>query len=360
MKLYKFIFLLFYSFSIIFFINSQIKFNPIALNDDNQFLFNSQEILGQKEYNKTLFYGTFQDNKIDFKALSFYPEKLFYSTVKNTLYIYNKMGLYEYNLKDKKVNLVKNYPNFALKDEYILNNLPEINFSPNFKYLAVKIKNSGLKSSIYLYNLNDNTNTEVITDIDIKPDKKVCLWSPDSYYFIYEKNNKIYYFPILDFERKKILQEEWREIGNANLSNAGWTSDNYLYWAEKNYIYKADSNQFFSRSIYKNYLKQGNIVKKIPFAFDQAFDQFYINCYSKKFSIIKNNNFIFYCSLADSSDDNIYQQLKENYQVEKCKILDNGEAIYLLDKLSNGKIIKEILFAKKKTPNFISNLLILR
>ena len=73
------------NFFIYFSINSELRFNPIALNDKNEFLFNSIEILAGIQHNKTLFYGYSKGSDYTFEAVSFYPEYLYYSNSKNLL-----------------------------------------------------------------------------------------------------------------------------------------------------------------------------------------------------------------------------------------------------------------------------------
>jgi peptidoglycan/xylan/chitin deacetylase (PgdA/CDA1 family) len=352
MKKYKIIILFFLFCLNIFFIYPELKFDVIALDRDNEFLFNSIEILGGKEYNKTLFYGSLRDNDLSYKAVTFYPENLYYSKDDKVLYIYNRLGLYSYDLAKKSVDILETFPNYINDSEYIIYDLPEVSFSPNFQYVLGKVQTSNVKSSICLFDLKNNKSEEVIKNVEINPGEKIALWANDSNFFIYQKNSKIYYFSIQDYKKGKLLAEEWRKIGNIKLSNAEWTSDNYLIWIEDKIIYKADSNQFFTRSIYKKYLKQGNIIGTIPYKFNPDFDSLEISDEAKKVILIKDNNMIFYFSLMDDLKQNLYLRLNENERFEKCKIYNNGEAIIVINKLEKGDIKKGLVLIKKDDNGF--------
>ena len=352
MKRYKFLILFFFSCLNIFFIYPELKFDVIALDRDNEFLFNSIEILGGKEYNRTLFYGSLRDNKLNYKAVTFFPENLYYSKDDKVLYIYNRLGLYSYDLTKKTINILETFPNYINDSEYIIYDLPKVSFSPDFQYLLGKVQTSNVKSSIYLYDLKNNRSEEIIKDVEINPGEEIALWANDSNFFVYQKNGKIYYFSIQDYKRGKLLAEEWRKIGNVKLSNAKWTSDNYLIWIEDKIIYKADANQFFTRSIYKKYLKQGDIIGTIPYKFNPDFDSLEISNKAKKVILIKDNNLIFYFSLTDDLKQNLYLPLNENERFEKCRIYDNGEAIIVIKKLDQGEIKKGIVLIKKSNNGF--------
>ncbi len=353
MKKYKFFILFIIILFNIFYIYPELKFDVIALDRDNDFLFNSIEILGGKEYNRTLFYGNLKENILNYKSVTFYPENLYYSETDKLLYIYNRLGLYSYDLNKKAVTVVESFPNYINNNEYTIYDLPKINFSSNFQYLLGKVQTSNSKSSIYLYDLKNNKAEEIVKDVEVNPGKDIALWSNDSNFFIYQKNNNIYYFSVIDYKRGKLLAEEWRKIGDVKLSNAKWTSDNFLIWVENNIIYKADPNQFFTRSIYKKYLKQGDIIKRIPFKFNPAFDSLEISDEARKIILIKNNNMVFYFSLLNDLNHNLYLHLNENERYEKCRIYNNGEAIIVADKLDKGEIKKEIILIKKENGEFI-------
>ncbi|MBN2545770.1 MAG: hypothetical protein JXB50_08240 [Spirochaetes bacterium] len=331
----------------------ELKFEPVSLYDDKSSLFCSIEKLAGRVFNKTLFYGFYDNNDLKFESVTFYPEKLFYSSQKDCLYIQNRMGLYLYDFRGNSVNEVGIYPGFSKKDEYIVNKLSEASFSPDFKFLIAKVKNSNITSDIYLFDLERNNKTKIIDEVEILPGVPAGCWSDDSNYFLYQKNGNIYYFSLIDFQKNKLLSEELRIIGKGKLSSTKWTQDSQLIWVEDNLIYKADSRQFYSRSIYSKYLRQGNIIGKINFDFDPSFDYFRYNDICRNFILVQNFNSIYYNSLDNKLVSIPYLKLNEKLSFNDAIIFDTGEGIILIDELSNGKVTKKILLIVKINDNFI-------
>jgi len=332
---------------------AEIKFEPIALTDKDEFLFNSVETLGGKEYNRTLFYGITKDKAPVFEAISFFPEEFFFSSSDKKVYLQNRIGLYEYDIRSSSIKAVENFPNYANKDEYLVYDISKVSFAPNFNYMIYKVLTSNSKASIYLYDIKKNTVEEIIKDVEIRSGDEAGYWSIDSKYFIYQKNENIYYFSVVDHKRKKLLAEEWRWIGKVTLNNTRWTENNYLIWVEGNLIYRSDPNQFFTRSIYRDYLRQGVVIGKLPFEFDPAFDSFKYNSSSKKFIIVKNASSIFYYSLNKDLKQNPFMQLDEKSRFDNCRIFDTGEAVLQIKEINNGQVIRKLVVLKQKESGLI-------
>jgi peptidoglycan/xylan/chitin deacetylase (PgdA/CDA1 family) len=343
-----FLFLIFSSILI----NAEIRFNPLCITKENIFLFNSEESIGGNDTVKTLFLGKLKGEAGDFESLSFYPENLYFNERSNKLFIENRIGLYTYDLNKNIISPIEIYPGFTKKDEFVIYRPQKAGISPNSRFVIGKVPTSPTKSSIFLYDTQDNTADEIVKDVETTPGIQAGLWSEDSNYFIYQKNNNIYYFSINDYKNGKLLNEKWRWIGKVNLTNTFWTKDNNLIWIEENIIYKADPNQFFYRSIYKNYLRQGDIVGKIPFIIDNAFDSFVYNDSAKKFIIAKDGSSIFYYSLTNDLKENPYIQINDNMRFDSCSLFNTGEGIVSVKILSGGKVNKIIILLKKSGDEF--------
>ncbi|HOV14753.1 MAG TPA: hypothetical protein PK771_10745, partial [Spirochaetota bacterium] len=346
MILNKFFLFLLYLFITNLLMHSEIKFSPISLTEENKFLFNSFEYVGKFEMTKTLFYGELQNDKTNFEALSFYPDEIVHSDNRR-FYIQNRMGLYFYDINDKMIKNVDIHPSFTKKDEYVIHRLQKSSVSPNLRYVVGKIPTSPTKSSIYLF----DTETKEILEI-VKESETTCgsfsgLWSKDSNYFIYQKNNNLYYFSISDYKNKKLLNEDFRWVARTTINNTFWTWDNNLIWLEDNIIYKGDPGQFFYRGVYKSYLRMGEIIGKIPFNLEPAFDSFLYNDISKKFIITKDGNCIYYYSLTNDIKQNPYLQLNDNMRFDSATLFDSGEGIILIKILTGGKVNKKLFLIKK-------------
>ncbi|HPO48754.1 MAG TPA: polysaccharide deacetylase family protein [Spirochaetota bacterium] len=342
-----FLFSIFYITSVF----SEIRFEPRALSEENNLIFNSLEYIGKNEMTKTLFYGNLISDKVEFEALSFYPEEIIYSDDRR-IYIQNRIGLYYYDILEKKVKTIDIYPNFSKKDEYVVHRLQKSSVSPNYKYIIGKFPTSPTLSSIYLYDVDNKQILEIVKNAETTCGSFSGLWSKDSNYFIYQKNNHIYYFSVSDYKNKKLLNEDFRLIAKTNINNAFWSYDNHLVWLEENIIYKGDPGQFFYRGVYKSYLKMGEIYGKIPFNIENGFDSFLFNDISKKMLITKDGSSIYYYALANNIKQNPYLRLNDNMRFDDATLFDNGEGVIMIKILSDGKVNKKIFLIKKTNDNF--------
>ncbi|MCG8571350.1 MAG: polysaccharide deacetylase family protein [Spirochaetes bacterium] len=332
---------------------AEIQFQPVAINDENRFLFESTEIIGGNPPLKTLFYGKLEDQQTKYQAMSVYPENFVYFKSLQKIFIQNRIGLFSYDIMKNKIQEVGAFPGLTKKNEYSISQILKAAISPNNRYILGKIPISPSRSNIILYDLADNKQLIVVKDVETLPGSPVGLWSVDSNFFIYQKNEKLYYFSLSDYKKDILLTEEWRIIGRAKLKNAFWTNDNHLVWIEKNLIFRGDPYQFYYRSIYKSYLRQGEIIGKIPFEFDPSFDSFVYNEKANRFFIVKDGVSIFYYSLTHHITQNPYIQLNDHMRYDRSVIMDNGEGIISVDILANGIVNKRLYLVKKTDDDYI-------
>jgi hypothetical protein len=296
------------------------------------------ETIGQNTPVHTLYHGSFSaaKGKALFEALSYYPENLIYAEKSGKVYIQNKTGLYIYDLNDKNVKTVGICPGLHKGDEYPIYRPETAAVSPNDRFVLSKTAVSPTKANLSIYDIQTGKSKLVSENAEIKPGKPVALWSKDSNYFIYQKNGNAYYYSMTDYRNKKQLSEEARKLGEVNLDNILWTDSNYLIWIENNLIWLSDPAQFFARSIYKNYLRQGEIIGKLPFELVPATDKFIYNELSKKFLIVKDSNAIYYYSLNDDMQENPYLKLDDNARYDKSLLFNNGNALFTTKIITDG------------------------
>ena len=328
---------------------ADLSFEPIALTNQNNFIFNTVESIGQNRPVRTLYRGSFSmaKGKAAFEALSYYPENLIYAEKSDKIYIQNKNCLYIYDLTNKNVKTVSICPGMHKGDEYPIYRPETAAVSPNDRYILSKNAVSPTKANLTIYDIQTGKSKLVSENAEIKPGKPVALWSKDSNYFIYQKNGSAYYYSMTDYRNKKQLTEDVRRLGEVNLDNILWTDSNYLIWIENNLIWLSDPAQFFSRAIYKNYLRQGEIIGKLPFELVPATDKFIYNELSKKFLIVKDSNAIYYYSLNDDMQENPYLKLDDNARYESAKLFNNGNAMFTAKVIADGTQKRKLYLIRK-------------
>ena len=250
---------------------AHITFTPKSLLNDNSFLFQSTEKINDAQIN-TFFQGQWKSNGTHFQALTFYPEYVIPHYTKKSFYIQNKLGCYVYDIEKSSITPISKVGSLSQGDEYTIFEPSLISPSPDGKFIVYKKNHSILRSDIYILDLKTGITELLVEQADRLQGFTSALWAPNSNHFIYQKNNCLYYFPIKEWKSKKLLNEDWRKIGNSNLKKTSWTRSGNLIWVEKNIVYRSNPEQFYYRSIYKHYLKQGVAISKIPFDFDPETD----------------------------------------------------------------------------------------
>lgn len=335
-----------------FSLNAELAFNVLELSEDNSFLFNSIETIGENEPLKTLFYGKFDKGKTEIVSASFYPEHTEYNKVSNELIIQNRIGLYTYNLLDNSIKPIKNYPTFVNGNEYLITPITKIALSPNSRYLLSAIPSGPSTCDIFLYDKENMKYSKLIESADRLSGDYIAKWDGQSDYFLYQKKSQIYYFSIKQFKSSKLLSEEWRFVAPVNLKNVYFSGSDTFIWIENKIIYRADVNQLYYRSIYKSYLRQGDIIGKIPFDFSPDFDHFVFSNGSNRMLLIKDGKSILNYEISGDIVTNPYIQLNDNMRFDKADLLNDGTGILMVKVLKNGEINKKIFLLRKKNNEF--------
>ena len=128
---------------------ADLAFEPVAVTQQNDFLFRTVETIGQNTAVHTLYHGSFSaaQGKAVFEALSYYPENLIYAEKSGKIYIQNKTGLYVYDLAKKNVKTIGICPGMHKGDEYPIYRPEEAAVSPNDRFVLSKNAVSPTKGS---------------------------------------------------------------------------------------------------------------------------------------------------------------------------------------------------------------------
>lgn len=350
MKMNKYFFSLVFLFAPIF-IFCKLQFECLALDDYNNFLFHSSEdgITTQDTPETSLFYGKLYSETPDVQAISFRPEHLIYNRNSECVFLQNRFGIFVYMQNENAIKALPNIPNFLSGEEYNIYDLCKIAISPNGRYLLYKKAVSPTRADIFLYDLASSQPALIINAADRCPGETVAKWSPDSSHFIYQKNNKIYYFSISNYSQNRQLEESWRFIADVKLANGEWADNGRFIWAEKEAIWECDTASFAAKSIYSNYLQQGKAIALLPYPFHQQSHRLFFFRESSQMLLVRNNGAAMLFSPNAPLESSAYFQLGINMRVKKAEINQNGSGAVLIKILENGKFNNTLFIIKNKT-----------
>lgn len=349
MKMNKCFFKLIFLFTPII-IFCQLQFECLALDDYNNFLFRSSEngITTSDVPETSLFYGRIHSETPEVQAISFRPEHLVYNKSSECVFMQNRFGIFVYMQNENAVKALPNIPNFLSGEEYSIYDLCKIAISPNGRYLLYKKAVSPTRADIFLYDLASSQPALIVNSADRCPGETVAKWSPDSTHFIYQKNNKIYYFSIANYSQNRQLEESWRFIADVKLVNGEWADNNRFIWAEKEAIWECDTASFAAKSIYSNYLQQGKAVAALPYPFKQQFHRLFFFGESPQMLLVRNNGAAMLFNPNAVPESNAYIQLGTNMRVKKAAINRNGSGAVLVKVLENGDFGNKLFIIRNK------------
>lgn len=329
----------------------KLQFECLALDDYNNFLFRSSEdgITTSNVPETSLFYGKIYGETPEVHAISFRPEHLIYNKNSECVFIQNRFGIFVFVQHENAVKALPNIPDFLSDEEYNIYDLCKIAISPNGRYLLYKKAVSPTRADIFLYDLASSQSALVINAADRCPGETVAKWSPDSSHFIYQKNNKIYYFSIANYSQNRQLEESWRFIANARLINGDWADSNRFIWAEKEAIWECDTASFAAKSIYSNYLQQGKAAAALPYPFQQQSHRLFFSGESTQMLLVRNNGAAMLFNPNAPLENSAYLQLGTNMRVKKAEINQNGNGAVLVKILENGNFTNKLFIIKNKT-----------
>lgn len=336
---------------------AKLQFECLALDNYNNFLFSSSEdgITTEANPENTLFCGKLYNGSPTVQAISFRPEHIVYNKNSECVFIQNRFGIFAYIQNENAIKILPNIPNFLSGEEYSVYDLCKIVISPNGRYLLYKKAVSPTRADIFMYDLASSQPTMVISAADRCPGEVVAKWSADSNYFIYQKNNKIYYFSVSNYSQNCQLDESWRFIANAKLTNGEWTDDNRFIWAEKESVWECDTISFAAKSIYSNYLQQGKSIALLPYPFQQQSHSFFYFPESSQIFLVRNNGAAMLFNPNSPLESNAYLQLGTNMRVEKVMLNQNGNGAVIVKILQDGTFHKKLFLIKDKTFTQFSN-----
>ncbi len=321
---------------------ADISFADLKLSTGNTLLFKAQtDFPGFGNYS-TLFMSDLRQKTIT--QLTFFPEKIMLLNNNSVLQIQNRFGVFRTEAGFKDIKAVKVFPAFAQGNEIESGKISPVKASPDGSYVVYFKPLSAAFGNLMLYDFETNKEIVVSQNIELNLTRPPVHWSADSFYFVYCKENKIYYFSIEQLRKNRVIAETYRNIAEGGISNVNWDNLGNLYYIHDTLVYRLAGGEFFTRGLYINFLKLGTIVGKIPFPFETNFDSFRISPDGKKILYNKGgkNIFLYLLNPLDSQYQGAitnlpYLYLPQNAMITKIIWSDDDYITLLAERLENGK-----------------------
>lgn len=317
-------------------------FNLVDLSADERLLFlSTTEQPGWGSFD-TLFEADLEDgDKIT--ALTHFPERSRYYPLSGELEIQNRYGLYRSSVgPNPELRDMKFYPSFGRGSEIARGRVLPVSSSPDGKWVLIQEPESAVRGNLVLYSSSDGKGWVIsrnhVLDYQLAPG----IWSPDSKYLLYSREDTLYYLAAGQLEESRIPDESYRLFGPGRLSNVRWAATDSLYYIRDSRVSLVRSSELLTRSFYSDPLPAGVSAGTLPVVFDSQSDSFWPAPDGKSILILKSDRSLFKFPLNDKDSGNgeslPFLMLGEESTVQQIWWRNSGDIFVLTGSVARAKL----------------------
>jgi peptidoglycan/xylan/chitin deacetylase (PgdA/CDA1 family) len=227
------------------------------------------------------------------RSLSFYPESVSMVDAGRRLEIRNRFGIFRTDLDLRNPAAVPGFPAFDRGSAIVSGSLPPSVTSPDGAWILGTEPTSAAFARLVLFDTKTGARTTAIDKIEYSLEQIPARWSPDSRYFVYAKGGSLYYFAMEQLLAGRILDEDFRRIGDGRIESLRWASDASLYYLRDTTLYRILPAEFFTQALYQGIAGMGSLAGKTPFPYDPNFDDFWVSADGKRIIFSKGGRSLF-------------------------------------------------------------------
>jgi peptidoglycan/xylan/chitin deacetylase (PgdA/CDA1 family) len=282
---------------------AELEYKGLDLGKDDSLLFSAQtELPGDGSYD-SLFVsdlggaGTVQ--------LTVFPELVSLVEGGSRLQVQNRFGLFRSDRSLSGLSPVAGYPAFARGSAVRQGRLLPCAASPDGAYVLSVVPTSPAYARLVLFDVEKGKETVVASKVGYSIAELPARWSPDSRNFAYAKDGSIYYYSVDQLSGGRVLDEEYRRIGDGRIQCARWASDGSLFYLKGTALFRILPAEFFTQALYRGVAGMGVLAGKTPFPFDPNFDDFWVSRDASRIILCKGgrNLFLIYLDPDDFGSD---------------------------------------------------------
>jgi peptidoglycan/xylan/chitin deacetylase (PgdA/CDA1 family) len=320
---------------------AEARFSGLDLAEDNRLLFRSSVDAPDFGTYRTLFLADVETRELT--QLTFFPERMSILPETGQLQIQNRYGVFRTDRNLGNLAPVADFTSFVGGSQIESGKVQPVRTSPDGRFLVFMRTDSPAFGSLVLKDLSTGREVIVSRNIELDLDGPPVRWAPSAEFFIYSKQNRLYYYSVTQLTENRVIAEEFRDLGRGTVQSASWAADGSLYYVSGSLVYRVRDIEFFPRTLYQELLQVGDIVGKIPFVFDPNFDSFRIAPDGEKILLNKGgrNVFLLYLRGDDfaSTGSTVtypYLFLPRNTRVKRVAWSSIGTLTVLTESMTGG------------------------
>ncbi len=313
---------------------AEVTFSDLDLSESNKLLFKAVTDAPVAGSYDTVFLADVESG--DLEQLSFFPEVVMITGGSSYYQIINRFGVFRSDENLGGFSAVERFPSFVNGGDIGTGKINVPSSSPDGKYLLILSSTGAGLADLMLYDTDSAKEVKISADLEYRVSTGPAIWSPDSEYFIYAKGSVLYYFSLEQLSGGRVINEEFRSIGEGDVANVQWGADGDLYYISGSLVYRIRNEELFTRTLYAKLLNIGEVAGKIPFDFDPNFDTYWISPDGTKILLGKagRNIFLFFLQTDDYTSTGSVQSLPylflpRNTTVKKV-LWSNDDSIRIL------------------------------
>jgi peptidoglycan/xylan/chitin deacetylase (PgdA/CDA1 family) len=282
---------------------AELEYRGLDLGKDDSLLFAARAgIPGDGSYD-TLFVSDLGGSGT--AQLSVYPEHVSLVEGGSRLQVQNRFGLFRSDRSLTGLSPVAGYPAFARGSAVREGRLLPCMASPDGAYVLSVVPTSAAFARLVLFDVAQGKETVVAQGVGYSIDELPARWAPDSRNFVYSKDASIYYYSVEQLAGSRVLDEEYRRIGEGRIRCVRWASDASLFYLKGNALFRILPAEFYTQAFYRGVAGMGVLAGKTPFPFDPNFDDFWVSRDASRIIFCKGgrNLFLLYLDPDDFGAD---------------------------------------------------------
>ena len=313
---YKKFFLLIF-FNLLVFNLQAVNFSDLNLSNDDRLLFRADF-----EGESAVFLSLLTDMSI--RQITAFPEKMYLVDNGRTILSINRFGVVKIPITGGLPQALSGYPSFSYGNIPLKGRIQDIAASPDGRwYIYLEPASYGF-GNLTLIDISNGAKRVISERVELPGQDFPVKWSPDSRLFVYSKNGRLYFYPIME-DMSVLIDERFRMLGTGAITSVSWGKNSEFYYLAGSTLYRVRNPELFTRTIYGDFLSIGTVLGVLPFDFDPNFDRYWVAPGSSSVLINKNNKSLFFFPLSEtgsySASAVVFPHIQIPYDAENFNVL---------------------------------------
>ncbi|MCL2209783.1 MAG: polysaccharide deacetylase family protein [Treponema sp.] len=276
---------------------------------------------------------------MSFQQLTAFPEKLQLIDNGRTVLAVNRFGAARIPVSGGLPSPLPGYPSFAAKNTPLPGDLQKLEVSFDGRWVLYVEPTSTAYGNLLLIDTANGVKKTISERVELPAADFPAKWHPDSRYFIYCKDGRLYYFPIIS-DLSVLVDERFRMLGAGGINSITWGSFGDFYFLTGTTLYRINNHELFTRTVYGDFLSIGEVSAVIPVEFNPTLDRYWISPDSRSVLVNKNDKsfFVFPSGFQDAAFSNL-PFIMIPHGTEKINVLWSSSGILAITAMHKNKTI---------------------